>query len=66
MPLALKAQRAELGFNAGPALSYRYLQSDLKAFKELFDTSECPIVGYRAGFDVVVWPQAKWQVGTTV
>lgn len=64
VPLALWAQRVEIGFNAGPALSYRYLQTDLKMFKELFNASERPIVGYRMGFDVVLRPQAKWQVGT--
>jgi hypothetical protein len=64
IPFALRAQRVELGFNAGPALSYRYLQTDLKMFKELFDEYERPILGFRAGFDVVLRPQAKWQVGT--
>jgi hypothetical protein len=64
VPLALRAQRVELGINAGPSLSYRYLQTDLKMFKELFNASERPIVGYRVGFDVLLRPQAQWQVGT--
>ena len=62
--LSLRAQRVELGFNAGPALSYRYLQSNPKTFKELLDASERPILGYRVGLDIVLWPQATWQVGT--
>jgi hypothetical protein len=64
VPLVLKAQQVELGFNAGPALSHRYLQSGLKEFKELLNASERPILGYRLGLDVVLRPRATWQVGT--
>jgi hypothetical protein len=64
VPLVLRAQQAEFGFNAGPALSHRYLQSGHKEYEAALNASERPILGYRLGFDVVLRPQAKWQVGT--
>ena len=63
-PLVLKAQQVEFGFKAGPALSHRYLKSGHKEYAATLNASERPILGYRLGFDVVLWPQAKWQVGT--
>ncbi|MBD0258601.1 MAG: PorT family protein [Cytophagales bacterium] len=63
LPLVLMAQRVEVGLDAGPALSYRLLQSSFKEYEEVLNASERPLLGYRVGLDVVLRPQAKWQVG---
>lgn len=63
VPVVLKAQRVQVGFNAGPTIGYRYLRTDSETFKNLF-RSEREVIRYNLGVDVVFRAGANWQVGT--
>lgn len=63
VPVVLRAQRVQVGFNAGPLVGHRLLRTDSEMFRKLF-SEERAIVRYGVGADVALRVGADWQVGT--
>ncbi len=63
VPIVLKAQRVQVGFNAGPTINYRILRSDSEMLRKIFE-DERAIIRYSVGVDVALKVGANWQIGT--
>jgi|GEM_PF-2942262 len=62
VPVVLKAQRVQVGFNAGPMVGHRFLRTDSEMFRKAF-SDERAIVRYGFGADAALRVGANWQIG---
>ncbi len=63
VPVVLKAQRVQIGFNAGPTAAHRFLRTDSEAIRSIF-ADERVILRYSVGLDVALRVGANGQIGT--
>lgn len=62
VPVVLKAQRVQIGFDAGPTVAHRFMRSDSEALRRIF-ADERAMIRYNVGVDVGLRVGANGQLG---